>query len=220
MKPDPYALLIDAALTPTERRLFRRLNTPTKVQDFLESMPVNFELQSLTYKSPRQSLATGSAHCLEGALLGAAVLAFHGHKPLLMDFQTAYDDEDHVVALFKVDSRWGALSKTNHPVLRYRDPVYLSPRELAMTYFHEYFLFRNGKKSLRRYSSPFDLSKFDPTRWITTDTDLDWLVERLDKSRHHEIAPSRAISRLRRVPSIEIEAARLEAEKDPRSRNL
>lgn len=221
MKPrTAYAKRIDALLTPNERKIFRNLNSPIKIQDFLESFPVNFELDSHTYKSPRSTLATGSAHCLEGAVLAAAILSYHGHKPLLMDFQTAYDDEDHVVAVYMVAGRYGALSKTNHPVLRFRDAVYANPRELAMSFFHEYFLFRNGKKSLRKYSEPFDLSKFNPENWITTTRDLDWLVERLDKSRHYEVAPRKAIKSLRPVPSLEISAAKIEHEPDPRVRNL
>lgn len=220
MSRTKLASSIDAVLSKSERAIFRKLDSPVRIQNFLESMPVNFELDSLSYKSPRLSLSTNSAHCLEGALLGAAILAYHGYKPMLMDFQTAYDDEDHVVAVFKQDGRWGALSKTNHPILRYRDAVYANPRELAMSYFHEYFLFRNGKKSMRKFSAPFDLSRFKPEHWITTDTDLDWLVEKLDKSRHFEIAPHRAISRLRVVPSLEICAAKLTHEPDPRSRDL
>ena len=108
-------------------------------------------------------LRAGKAHCMEGALLAAAILEFHGHKPLLLDLRSTSEDLDHVVALFKQNGYWGAISKTNHVVLRYREPIYGSVRELAMSYFHEYFL-DNGKKTLREYSVPVDLGKFDSYR--------------------------------------------------------
>ncbi len=106
------------------------------------------------------------AYCFEGAVLAAAALAYHGRPPLLLDLQTTNDDQDHVLALFKEDGLWGAISKTNNPVLRWRDPVYRSVRELAMSYFHEYFLYKSGEKTLRAYSKAFDLSRFDPKEWV------------------------------------------------------
>ena len=99
-------------------------------------MRINFEHGGETNHSPIVVLKKRKAHCFEGAVFAAAVLAYHGSKPLLMDFATAYDDEDHTVALFRKNGLWGAISKTNHAVLRYRDPVYRTPRELAMSYFH------------------------------------------------------------------------------------
>ena len=215
-----YADKIKKLLTPSETKLFARLDSPIKIQNFLDTLSVNFELESETYMSPRRVLALKSAHCLEGAVLAAAMLAFHGSKPLLMDFQTAYDDEDHVIALFKKNALWGALSKTNHSQLRYRDAVYNSPRELAMSYFHEYFLFRNGKKTLRAYSAPFDLSRYDPARWITVDEDLQWLVDDLDSSRHLPIAPLASLRALRPMTAFEIKVAREAEWIDPRKRNL
>jgi hypothetical protein len=99
---------------------------------------------------------------MEGALLAAAILEFHGQKPLLMDLRSASEDLDHVVALFRQFGCWGAISKTNHAVLRYREPIYKTVRELAMSYFHEYFL-DNGKKTLRAYSIPVDVRFFHPS---------------------------------------------------------
>ncbi len=146
-----------------------------------------------------------TAHCFEGALFAAAALAYHGHPPLLMDFQTVPEDEDHVVALFIQAGRWGAISKTNHAILRYRDPIYESPRELAMTYFHEYLEW-NGNKSLRNYSKPYDLSKFAPHQWVTEKEDLVWLVDALDDSRHFPIAPKKNMKLLRRAAKVELTA--------------
>ncbi len=156
--------------------------------------------------SPRRVLRERTAHCFEGALLAAAALQFHGKKPLLMDLRTAPTDEDHVVALFKENGFWGAISKTNHPVLRYRDAVYKTPRELALSYFHEYTFPISGKKTLREYSKPFDLSRFKLSRWLATEADLFWLVEALDVSVHEPIASNAALRRLRPAGMHEIAA--------------
>src|SRR3989344_2305597 len=116
-----YQKQIRALLSPTERRLYEKLKTPEKIQDFLDPFPVNFELTGETYHSPRLVLKQKSAHCFEAALLAASLLAYHGEEPLLMDLRVAAPDEDHVVALFTQNGRWGAISKTNHVILRWRD---------------------------------------------------------------------------------------------------
>ncbi len=183
-------------LAPSEKKLFQKLSTPQKIQDYLDTLPVNYELAGETYMSPRRVLQAKTAHCFEGALFAAAVLAYHGQKPLLMDLRTAHTYEDHVITLFRTNGLWGAISKTNHPILRYRDAVYRSPRELALSYFHEY-VESDGKKALREYSAPFDLTRLPPERWIVADDDLHFLVERLDKSKHFPIAPKKALRGLR-----------------------
>ena len=203
-----YSDRIRKLLTPPERRVFDKLRTPQKVQDYLDKLPINFEWKGETYMSPRAVLRAKTAHCMEGAVFAAAVHAYHGHKPLLLDFRTLPSDEDHVVALFRQNGRWGAISKTNHSILRYRDPVYTSVRELAMSFFHEYLLW-NGKKSLRAYSKPFDLSKFPPERWVTAKSDLWWLVEALDWSRHFPAVPKKSLRVLRKAYPIELRAMKL-----------
>jgi hypothetical protein len=195
---------LSSLLTPSEIRILNKLSTPQKIQDFLDILPINFELGGETYMSPRRVFETEMAHCLEGALVAAAALAYHGQRPLLMDFQTDWDDEDHVVALFKHNDLWGAISKTNHAVLRYRDAVYRSPRELAMSYFHEYFMW-DGRKSLRAFSAPFDLSRYAPEKWITTSENLFFLAGDLDASRHFPIFKKMNARSLRRASTIEIE---------------
>lgn len=196
---------IRALLTSDERRLFSKLDSPIKIQNFLESIPTNYELRGETNYSPRNILRHKTAHCFEGAVFAATALAYHGKKPLLMDFATTYDDEDHAVALFREHDRWGAISKTNHAILRYRDPVYETPRELAMSYFHEYFL-NDGRKSLRGFSKPFDLSRFPPERWVTTEEPLEWLLTKIAQSRYVSIAPESFMRRLRRATKIELQA--------------
>jgi hypothetical protein len=193
-------------LSPTETKIFRKLCSPRRIQDFLDTLAINMEFDARTYMSPRRVLRTGQAHCVEGAMFAAAALAFHGLRPLLLDFQAAYHDEDHVVALFRENAHWGAFSKTNHPGLRYRDPIHHSVRGLAASYFHEYYLW-DGRKSLRYFSKPFDLSRYAPERWITSEADLDWLVHALDASAHAPIIPKGNLRKLRPASAFEIHAS-------------
>jgi hypothetical protein len=198
-----YRDSIKAALSPAEQKILANLGTPRKIQDYLDTLPINFEISGETYMSPRRVLRTKTAHCFEGALLAAAAFAYHGQKPLLLDLKTAPHDEDHVVALFKVNGLFGAISKTNHATLRYRDPIYKNVRELALSYFHEYIL-PSGEKTLRSYSIPFDLSKFPLESWLTAEQELDWLVETLDSSKHIAIASSKQFRALRKATPFEV----------------
>ncbi|MEK7156883.1 MAG: hypothetical protein AAB790_03725 [Patescibacteria group bacterium] len=191
-----YRNKLRALLSPAERKIFARLTTPQKIQAYLDTLPINYERGGETYMSPRRMLKAKTAHCFEGALFAAAVLAYHGQKPLLMDLRTVRPYQDHVLALFRVNGLWGAISKTNHVVLRYRDAVYLSPRELALSYFHEY-VESDGRKSLREFSNPFDLTRYPPERWVTAQEHLHWLVDTLDDSKHFPIAPKKNLRKLR-----------------------
>jgi hypothetical protein len=193
----------------------KKLATPAKVQDFLNTLPFNFEKGGETCRSVAESLEAGTVHCFEGALIAAAALHMQGHKPLLLDLKTSKDDFEHVVALFKIDGCWGAISKTNHAVLRYREPVYKSVRELVMSYFHEYFLSKEGnggnkagKKTLRSYSKPFDLTRFG-TEWIDSSKPLWHIDKALDRSPHTVILTPKQIKTLRRADKIEIEAGEI-----------
>ena len=203
----PRARAPFASLTPAERRLFRRLDTPRRIQDYLETFPVNFEPGGETCKSPRQVLRTRTAHCIEGAFLAAAVLWYHGAPPLLLDLRATDIDDDHVVTPFRVRGLWGAISKTNHSVLRYRDPVYRNVRELAMSYFHEYTT-DDGRKTLASFSDFFDLRRHG-NGWITEPGPLWKLQHALDRSRHHSILRGRSRLMLRRIDRIERRAVKL-----------
>ena len=198
--------------TKKEKKLFKKLNSPAKVQDFLNKIPFNFEMQGRKkiemLKSPILTLRARRAHCFEGALLGAYILSLHNFPPLILHLQTTSDDYDHVIAPFKIRGYWGALSKTNHAVLRYREPVYKNIRELVMSYFHEYFL-KNGKKTLRKYSSPLNLNIFGK-KWVTHRSDL-WEIDKaLDKVKHHNILPKSDLGKqLRKAEKIEIRAGEI-----------
>lgn len=183
-----------------------RLNTPAKIQDFLDRVPANFELSGDTHMSPRRMLRIRLAHCTEGAMFAAACLLFHGKPAFLMDLRSLPADQDHVVTLFRSGRLWGAISKTNHPVLRWRDAIYRSPRELAMSYAHEYFL-NDGRKSLLSFSRPFALTRYAPERWVIAEQDLHWLIAALDDCRHTTLAPRAALRRRRRASELERRAS-------------
>src|SRR3989449_11337498 len=103
--------------------LRRRLETPAKVQQFLDDIPYNTEDDGDTFRSPRRVLRDRTANCIEGAVLAAAALRVQGHPPLIMDL-TAVRDEDHVIAVFRRRGPGGAIGTSKVTGLRYREPVY------------------------------------------------------------------------------------------------
>ncbi len=195
-------------LTKTESALLRKLSTPERIQDYLDSLPFNFEKQGQTFYSPRVVIREGKAHCIEAACLAAAALWHHGAEPLLLDLRSLHYDFDHVVTLFRKNGFWGALSKTNHGVLRYRDPIYRTVRELALSYFHEYFMTTTGRKTLRTYSRPFNLSRFS-SGWVTSEENLSHIAEALDASRHYPLVPRANERALRPASALEKKMAAL-----------
>ncbi len=184
--------------TPAESRLFRRLRSPAGIQDFLDNgLAYNKEPDGPTCRSPRRVLRDRTAHCMEGALFAAAALRVLGHPPLLLDLEAVHDD-DHVLAIFRVRGLWGALAKSNFSGLRYREPVYRSLRELAMSYFEHYYNLRR-EKTLRRYSRPVNLRRFDDRNWMTAEEDV-WMVpEYLCDIAHTPLLPRAVEARLERV---------------------
>jgi hypothetical protein len=155
--------------------------------------------------SPRRVLKTRTAHCAEAAVLAVAAFVYHGKPAWLVDIRSLPSDHDHIVTLFRERGLWGAISKTNHAVLRWRDPIYRSPRELMMTYAHEYNL-DGGKKSMLAYSKPFSLARYAPARWFIAPDDLDWLMVALDDSPHQPLAPKHALRRRRRTTRVELKS--------------
>jgi hypothetical protein len=204
-------------LTRAELARLKYLRTPSRIQDFLERLAINFETEGETCMSPRRVLREGRAHCFEGAVLSALCLRLIGYPPLLLDLKSVRHDDDHVVAVWQERGRWGSISKTNHAVLRYREPVYRSVRELAMSFFHEYFL-DNGVKTLRSFSAPFDLARFDARSWVTDEKDMWYLVRALDRSPHESILTPTMIRTLRKADPIERIAGKLVVERPPRQR--
>lgn len=204
--------------TQAELKVLRKLSTPDKIQDFLDALPANYVKQGDTLYSPRAVLRERKAHCIEGALLAIAAFAVNGKESWLLDLRTKHYDEDHVVTLFKKGNYWGALSKTNHPVLRYRDPIYKSVRELALSYFHEFFMADDGRKTMVDYSRPFSLKRFG-IEWMTSDENLWDMAIALDNSPHYPIVPAGASRHLRPATQVERDAYQMVEWKksDPRT---
>jgi hypothetical protein len=186
-------------LTRGEYATLQRLRTPERIQRFLYGLRQNFERDGETCHSVRVVLRDRRAHCIEGAMTAACALWIHGEPPLLLDLQAVHDF-DHVVALFRRHGRWGAISKTNGIGLRWRDPVYRSLRELAMSYLHEYYNKRDHK-TLRTYSVPYDLRRMKPADWVTAEDGAWGLVDRLEATRHFRLmTPAQVRSLVRRDP--------------------
>lgn len=187
----------DLGLPAREYGVLARLGSPPRIQAFLNAIPANHELGGETVHSVRAVLRHRVAHCIEGALVAACALWVHGEPPLVMHLDCDTSDYPHVVALFRRGRCWGALSKSNGTWLRYREPVYRTLRELAMSYFHEYFDPR-GRKTLRSYSGAYDLRRVAPALWVSS-ADACWDVhDRLAALRHYPLlsaAQARALTR-------------------------
>jgi hypothetical protein len=170
------------SFTPAELRKLRSLKNPHGIQRFIDDMPYHL---ADTAWSPQRVLRENTAHCFEGATLAAAALRVNGYPPLVFDLE-AEKDTDHVVAIYRVNGHWGAIAKSNFAGCRYREPVYRSLRELAMSYFDAYFNLRR-ERSLRRFSRPVNLSRFDHRHWMTTDQPLWFIAEYLFTIRHYRL---------------------------------
>jgi len=164
----------DAGFSPLELRKLRALKTPAGIQRCLDDMP--YHLAGTSW-SPRVVLREQTSHCLEGAIFAAAALRVIGFPPLLLDLEADHDT-DHVIAIFKLRGHWGAVAKSNFAGCRYREPVYRTLRELALSYFNIYFNLR-GERTLRRYSRPVDLVRFDHLDWMTSEKDIWFVAEHL-----------------------------------------
>jgi hypothetical protein len=162
------------------------LRSPEAIQLFLdEELGYNKEKGGETARSPRRVLETREAHCFEGALFAAAAFRFHGRPPLVVDMRS-WNDDDHVLAVFRQNGTWGCVAKSNYTVLRFREPVYRSIRELMMSFFDVYFN-PIGQKTLRAYSVPYDVSRFDRMEWMTTEKDISDIGDALDRARHYKV---------------------------------
>lgn len=167
---------------PEERSALAAMNTPWKIQQFLDSIPYNSDHET---RSPRRVLRDRKAHCFEGALFAAAALRFHGHPPILLDLR-AHNDDDHVIAIYRVRGHIGALAKSNFSGIRFREAIHRTFRELALSYFDQYFN-TVGERSLRSYSRAFDLSVLDCRGWMTSEEDVSYVGDCLDRLRHYPL---------------------------------
>ena len=188
----------DFGFTRAERAVFRKLSSPEKIQRFLDT-ELGYDRGANGWKcrSPRNVLREGTAQCVDCAIFGAAALRLIGHPPLLLDLEAVRDD-DHVLAVFRRHGCWGAIAKSNYSGLRFREPVYRNLRELVMSYFEHYFNL-SAEKTLRRYSRPVNLSRFDRIHWMTAETDVWEIPEYLLSIAHRELLPKGLERRLARV---------------------
>ena len=191
----------DFGLTPAELRAFRALKTPEKIQRFLDDLPYH---HADTAWSPRKVLRERTGHCLEGALLAAAALRVNGYPPLLFDLEAVRDD-DHVLAIYQYKKHFGSIAKSNYSGLRFRAPVYRNLRELALSYFEDYFNLR-GERSLRGYSRMVNLSRFDKQEWMTSEKSVWCVPEYLLTCRHYELVPPPLTNNLPRLDRRSFEA--------------
>ena len=184
----------DPGFTPKELRKLRRLKDPHGIQKYLEAMPYHL---ADTAWSPRRVLAENTSHCLEGAMFAAAALRANGFSPLIVDLEAEHDT-DHVIAVYRIGGYWGSVAKSNYTNCRYREPVYRTIRELALSYFNGYINLL-GERTLRRYSRPVNLARFDRECWMTTDKPIWFIVYHLLEIPHFRLFSEQAAKRLHRV---------------------
>jgi len=183
-----------AEFSPAELRALRALKSPAGIQRFLDAIPYHL---AGTAWSPRTVLREKTAHCLEGAIFAAAALRVLGFPPLIFDLE-AEQDTDHVLAIFKTRGHWGAIAKSNFAGCRYREPVYRTLRELALSYFNTYFNLR-GERTLRRFSRPVNLARFDDRDWMTSDKGIWFIAEYLCDIPHQSLLKRGLAKHLTRV---------------------
>lgn len=192
-----------------ELKFLRSLKDPWSIQEFLDSTEYNPRYEC---RSPRYVIKTRTAHCFEGALFAASALSFMGHKPRIVDMKS-WNDDDHVIAVFKVDHYWGSVAKSNFTTLRYREPVYRSIRELIMSYFDFYFN-TAGEKSLRSFSLPLHLTIYNDRNWMTTDEDLEYIGDKLESTKHYPVVTEKMITNLKKVGDYVLKAGLLGAKEE------
>lgn len=212
-----FARREDLGLARRQFDSLERLGTPQRIQAFLNRIPANHELGGETLLSAREVLRQRRAHCLEGALVAACALWIHGRPPLLVHLDCDASDYPHCLAVYRRGRFWGAISKTNGAVLRFRDPVYRTLRELALSYFHEY-CDRRGRHTLRSYSRVFDLRCVDTDLWVTPAKACWDLHERLVALRHYPLVSARQARELSRRDPFESRLARIVQYPKPKRR--
>ncbi len=183
-------------LPAEDLRVLRALKTPARIQKFIDGLTYQY---ADTAWSPHRVLRERKGHCMEGALLAAAALRVNGHPPMLMDLEAVHDD-DHVVALYREGGLWGGIAKSNYAGLRFRAPIYRTLRELALSYFEDYYNLR-GERTLRSYSRPVNLKRLDGLHWMTSEEDVWCVADLLIAAKHYPLFPhkvARALPRLDR----------------------
>ncbi len=183
---------LDGHLAKSERRILDRLTTPIKIQAFLDDLKYSREE---IYRCPLRVLRERVAHCYDGALFAAAMLRRIGYPALILEMLPNRRDDDHLLALFRRDLRWGSVGKSNFVGLRFREPIYRTVRELVMSYFEQFYNLE-GEKTLRGYTVPLNLSPFDRHGWMIKDEPLYWIAEKLDRIRRVRVLTPKMVRSL------------------------
>ena len=191
----------NCGLSPEDLRTLRALKTPAQIQKLVDSLQYQY---ADTAWSPQRVLRERKGHCMEGALLAAAALRVNGHPALLMDLEAVHDD-DHVIAVYREHGLWGGIAKSNFAGLRFRAPIYRTPRELALSYFDQYYNLR-GERTLRAYSGPVNLARLDSQHWMTSEEDIWCVPELLIAAKHYPLFPHRVARALPRLDRRSFEA--------------
>ncbi len=184
----------DLGFSRQELRSLRALRSPVGIQRALDAMPYHL---AKTVWSPRRVLHERTAHCLEAAIFAATALRVLGFPPLILDLE-AVQDTDHVIAVYRGNGHWGAIAKSNYSGLRYREPVYRTVRELVMSYFEHYYNLRR-EKTLRRYSRPVNIARFDAIGWMTAEDDVWPIPDHLCTISHTDLVPAPLLRSVGRV---------------------
>lgn len=188
--------VFESNLNEAELKVFRGLDSPGAIQDFIDSVPYRPEDENYCALNV---LRDGKAHCFDGGLFAALALRRLGYPPRIVNmFPEAGTDDDHILALYQVDGFFGAVAKSNFPGLCRREAVYRSLRELVMSYFDHYFN-ADGVRTLRAYTSPLNLARFDHLDWAASNQHIDLIVRSLNRRRRYPVIPQDAAGRLSRL---------------------
>ncbi len=198
-------------MSDQHKQFLYNLNSPIKIQNYLDSIPFNHEEDGETCRSAYEVITHKKAHCLEGAFLACAALSLQRRRPTIISLKVTDNDYDHVITVYKENGYFGAISKTNHAVLGWRDPVYATIRELAMSYFHEYFLVKNGEKTLRGYSKLINLNRFGKS-WVSSPNELFTIGYAIADSKHNRVIPKGNEDLIRRATILERTSASIARE--------
>lgn len=185
----------ERALTAAERRILKGLSSPVRIQAFLDGVAYSTDE---VYRCPLRVLRDGRAHCFDGAVFAAAMLRRIGYPALILDMLSNGRDDEHLLALFRAEGAWGAVAKSNFVGLRFREPVYRTLRELAMSYFEQYYNTAR-EKTLRGYAGPLNLKRFDGLNWMVRDEVMEVIAERTDHIRRVNLIDAEMAARLSSV---------------------